>query len=152
MAGFLINSVRMSSSQPDVNRAFAEIDAMRAVANALGSLRDADSRSRVLAWARDHFTPAVEEKGTLRITDGSTASGPARAADYAALALGEDIFALGHDHESRRPVPFVPVDHGTRPRAESWRRPDASRFKFERQLRVVARAFRRLTHKSQRAS
>jgi hypothetical protein len=142
----------MPPSQPDIDRAFAEIDAMRAVANALGSLRDADSRSRVLAWARDHFTPAVEEKGTLRITDGSTANVTPHLGDSSALALGEDIFAFGHDHEIRRPVPFVPVDHGTRPRAESWRRPAASRFKFERQLRVVARAFRRLTHKSQRAS
>jgi hypothetical protein len=142
----------MPLTQPDVNRAFAEIDAMRAVANALGSLRDADSRSRVLAWAREHFSPAVEEKGTLRITDGSAANGPARLGDYSALALGDDLFASGHDQETRRPVPFVPVDHGTLSRAESWHRPAASRFMFERHLRDVARAFRRLRHKSQRAS
>jgi hypothetical protein len=156
VAAFLIVLLAMASSNPDLDRAFAEVDAMRVVANALGSLRD-DSRLRVLEWARHHFATSAAAAGTLRLKDGadsaiSAMSAAPRSADFSALTVGDDLFEPEHPDVPRPPVPFVPVDHGPHSRAESWRRPAASRFKLESQFRDIRRAFRRFAHKWQRAS
>jgi hypothetical protein len=143
----------MSSPKVELDRAFAEIDAMRTVATALGALRDPYSRVRVLGWAREHFAQfGPQAEGTLRIADGSGAGETPRAADYSALAIGEDLFECAPTDSLRRPVPFVPVDHGPQqPRAESWRSPTPA-FMFDGRVRGVARVLRRLTHKWRRAS
>src|SRR3954451_22987010 len=140
----------MPSSPSNSDRAFAEIDAMRTITTALASLRDAESRTRVLAWVREHFGTAKPGEGALRLFDGSGAPAAPRPGDFSALALGDDLFEPPAIDGLKRPVAFVPVDHGPQPRADSWRR-NGSGTRLPFQLHYVARALRRF-RRWQRAS
>ena len=73
-------------------RALAETAAMRSIAQILGELPDAESRTRVLRWCQEHFHPTPSSL-TPSNNDRYRPEPPsADVVDDSGLTLGEDLF------------------------------------------------------------